>query len=142
VNTGANRWAFNPVVNVDLTPEKGVSWFDFSAGGRFFTNNDASLGNNRLSQRPLGILSAHYSHNLGKRMWVGIGANYDYGGETFINGDSQHNTANGFRPGVSLSRARTIGKFALTLRYELTATTPRAAPTNGLLSIRLSGPLF
>jgi hypothetical protein len=142
VNTGANRWGFNPVVNLDLTPDHGVSWFDLYAGARFFTGNDAFQGNNRLSQHPLGIFSAHYSHNLGKRMWVGIGANYDYGGETFVNGISQHNTANGFRPGVTISRARTIGKFALTLRYELTATTPRAVPTNGLLSIRLSGPLF
>jgi hypothetical protein len=142
VNTGANRWAFIPVVNLDLTPDEGVSWFDLYAGGRFFTNNNAFQGDHRLSQHPLGVFSAHYSHNLGKRMFVGIGANYDYGGETFINGISQHNTANGFRPGVSLGRARTIGKFALTLRYELTATTPRAAPTNGLLSIRLSGPLF
>jgi hypothetical protein len=142
VNTGANRWAFSPVVNLDLTPDKGVSWFDLYAGVRLFTSNNAFQGNNQLSQHPLGVFSAHYSHNLGKRMFVGIGANYDYGGESIINGVSQHNTANGFRPGVSFGRARTIGKFALILRYELTATTPRALPTNGLLSIRLSGPLF
>jgi hypothetical protein len=75
-------------------------------------------------------------------MYAGIGVSYDNGGETFVDQISQHNTANGFRPGVSISRARTIGNFRLTLRYELTATTPRAAPTNSLVSIRLSGPLF
>jgi hypothetical protein len=83
-----------------------------------------------------------YSHNIGKRMFAGIGVSYDNGGETYINNIPQRNAANGFRPGVSLSRARTIWKYRLTLRYELTATTPRAAPTNSLLSIRLSGPLF
>ena len=31
-------------------------------------------------------------------MYAAIGVNYDYGGETFVNGISQHNNANGFRP--------------------------------------------
>jgi hypothetical protein len=142
VNTGANRWAFNPVVNLSITPDKGVSWFDLYAGARLFTNNNAFQGNNQLSQNPLVIFSGFYSHNIGKRMFVGIGVSYDNGGETYINNFPQHNAANGFRPGVSFSRARTIWKYRLTLRYELTGTTPRAAPTNSLLSIRLSGPLF
>jgi hypothetical protein len=142
VNTGANRWAFNPLVNLDITPDKGVSWIDLYAGGRFFTNNNEFLGSNQLSQNPLGTFSAFYSHNIGKRMFAGIGASYDNGGATFINHVSQHNAANGFRPGVSFSRARTIWKYRLTLRYELTGTTPRAAPTNSLFQINLSGPLF
>jgi hypothetical protein len=142
VNTGANRWAFNPLVNLDITPDKGVSWIDLYAGGRFFTNNNEFLGNNQLSQNPLGTFSAFYSHNIGKRMFVGIGASYDNGGETFINHISQHNAANGFRPGVSFSRARTIWKYRLTLRYELTGTTPNSAPTNSLFQINLAGPLF
>jgi hypothetical protein len=142
VNTGANRWAFYPLVNLSITPDEGVAWFDVYAGARFFTNNNAFQGNNQLSQNPLAIFSAFYSHNIGKRMFAGIGVSYDNGGETYINNIPQRNAANGFRPGVSLSRARTIWKYRLTLRYELTGTTPRAAPTNSLLSIRLSGPLF
>ena len=142
VNTGANRWAFGPLVNLSITPDKGVSWFDLYAGGRFFSNNNEFLGNNRLSQNPLGTFSAFYSHNIGKRMFAGIGASYDNGGETFVNHLSQHNGANGFRPGVTFSRARTIWKYRLTLRYELTGTTPQAAPTNSLFQINLSGPLF
>jgi outer membrane putative beta-barrel porin/alpha-amylase len=142
VNTGANRWAFYPLVNLSITPDEGVSWFDVYAGARFFTNNNAFQGNNQLSQNPLAIFSVFYSHNIGKRMFAGIGVSYDNGGETYINNIPQRNAANGFRPGVSLSRARTIWKYRLTLRYELTATTPRAAPTNSLVSIRLSGPLF
>jgi hypothetical protein len=142
VNTGANRWAFSPLVNLDITPDKGVSWIDLYAAGRFFTNNNAFQGNNQLSQNPLGTLSVHYSHNIGKRMFAGIGVNYDNGGETYVNNISQHNAANGFRPGVLISRGRTIWKYRLTLKYELTATTPHAAPTNSVFAIRLSGPLF
>jgi hypothetical protein len=139
VNTGANRWAFNPIVNLGITPNKGASWFDLYAGARFFTNNNAFQGNNQLSQNPLALFSAFYSHNIGKRMYVGIGVSYDNGDETYINNIPPRNSANGFRPGFSISRARTIWKYRLSLKYELTATTPRAAPTNSVLVIRLWG---
>jgi hypothetical protein len=142
VNTGTNRWAFYPLVNLDITPDKGVSWIDLYAAGRFFTNNNAFQGNNQLSQNPLGIFSAFYSHNIGKRWYAGIGASYDNGGDTYINGISQHDAANGFRPSVSISRARTIWKYRLTFRYELTGTRPTASPTNSVLSLRTSVPLF
>jgi hypothetical protein len=142
VNTGANRWSFYPLVNLDITPDKGVSWIDLYAAGRFFTNNNAFQGNNKLSQNPLGIFSAFYSHNIGKRWFAGIGASYDNGGDTYINGISQRNAANGFRPGFTISRARTIWKYRLTLKYELTGTTPNASPTNSVLSLRTAIPLF
>jgi hypothetical protein len=140
VNTGGNRWAFTPVFNLDITKDGGVSWIDLYAGGRFVTDNRAFQGNNRLSQDPLLVLTAHYSHNIGKKMYASIGVHYDNGGQAFVNGIPQHDYANGFRPGVSVSRA--IGKFRVTLRYENTASKPNTAPTNGLLSLRLSGPLF
>ena len=142
VNTGGNRWTFYPLVNLDITPDKGVSWIDLYAAGRFFTDNNAFQGTNRLSQNPLGIFSAFYSHNIGKRWFAGIGASYDNGGETYINGISQHNAANGFRPSISISRARTIWKYRLTFRYELTGTRPNASPTNSVLSLRTAIPLF
>jgi hypothetical protein len=142
VNTGANRWAFTPLMNLDITPDKGVSWIDLYASGRFVTVNHALQGNNELTQDPLGTLSVFYSHNLGKRWWAGFGANYDNGGETYINGIPQQNAANGFRPSISISRKRTIWKYSLMLKYELTGTTPHSAPTNSVFVIRLAGPIF
>jgi hypothetical protein len=142
VNTGANRWSFYPLVNLDITPDKGVSWIDLYAAGRFFTDNTAFRGTNQLSQNPLGILSAFYSHNIGKRWFAGIGASYNNGGETYINSVSQHNAANGFQPSLTIRRARTIWKYPLTLKYELTATTPHSSPTNSALSLRTVIPLF
>jgi hypothetical protein len=139
-NVGANRWAFTPLLNLCITPDKGVSWIDLYAGARFFTNNYSFQGNNQLSQQPLVTLTAHYSHNIGERMYASIGLHYDIGGESSINTIPQHDQANGFRPALSISRA--FGKFRLTLRYENTASTERAAPTNALLSLRLSGPLY
>ena len=140
VNTGANRWAFTPIVNLDITPDKGVSWIDLYAGGRWVTNNNAFQGNNVLSQNPLGVVTAHYSHNIGKRMWAGIGVHYDNGGASSVNHISQHDYANNFRPAAIVNRR--IGKFSFTLRYENTASKPNAAPTNWLLSIRVAGPVY
>jgi hypothetical protein len=142
VNTGGNRWTFYPLVNLDITPDKGVSWIDLYAAGRFFTNNNAFQGHNQLSQDPLGIGSAFYSHNIGKRWYAGIGASYDNGGGTYINGISQRDAANGFRPTFSISRARTLWKYRLTFKYELTGTRPNASPTNSVLSLRTAIPLF
>jgi hypothetical protein len=139
VNVGGNRWAFTPLLNLSMTRDEGVSWVDVYAGVRFFTNNNAFLGNNQLSQNPLGTLTVHYSHNIGK-MWASIGVFYDDGGETYINGVPQHDQARGFRPSVAISRP--FGKFRLTLRLDDTASTPNAAPTNRTLSLKISGPLF
>lgn len=140
VNTGANRWAFTPVLNLDITPDKGVSWIDLYAGGRFVTNNNAYRGSNVLSENPLGVVTVHYSHNVGKKMWASIGMHYDNGGRSFINHIPQNDYANGFRPALAVSRR--FGKFGVVLRYENTASRPNAAPTNSLLSIQLAGPLF
>lgn len=140
VNTGANRWAFTPSFNLAITEDQGVSWIDLSAGARFYTNNNAYQGNSQLSQDPLLILSAHYSHNIGTRWWASIGVYYDNGGASYVNHVSQHDSSNAFRPGASISRG--FGKYRLILRYENTASKPNASRTNGLLSLRVSGLLF
>jgi hypothetical protein len=140
VNTGANRWAFTPVVNLDITRDKGVSWVDLYAGGRFVTDNNAFRGNNVLTQSPLGVLTVHYSHNIGKKMWAAVGVHYDNGGQSYVNHIPQHDYANGFRPAVAVMRR--FGKIAIVFRYENIASKPNAAPTNGLLSLRIAGPLY
>jgi hypothetical protein len=124
VNTGANRWAFTPLFNLNIPLNNGVAWLEFYAWGRFFTNNSEFQGNKLLSQDPLGVVGAYYSHNIGKKMYAAIGGYYDYGGESFVNSVAQHDIANGFRPSVGISRK--FGQFRVGLRYENTATKLRA----------------
>ena len=138
VNTGGNRWAFTPVVNLAITPDKGVSWIDLTAGARFVTDNNEFQG--QLSQDPLWVLTAYYSHNIGKRTWAGIGLHYENGGQSFINHIAQHDYANGFQPAVIIGTR--LGKFSIALRYENTASRPNAAPTNGLLALQIGGPVY
>jgi hypothetical protein len=140
VNTGSNRWAFNPVFNLDLTPDKGVSYIDIYTGARFFTNNNSFQGNGQLSEKPLTNAAVHYSHDIGKKMYAAVGVYYDNGGQTSDNNVSQNNAINGFRPGVSISRV--MWKYRFTLRLERNRTTPNSTGTNAVLSIRISGFLF
>jgi Putative MetA-pathway of phenol degradation len=138
VNTGANRWAFTPLVNLNIPLNKGVSWVEAYAWGRFYTNNNAFQGNNVLSQDPLGSAAFWYSHNLGKKAWAAAGVFYDNGGETYVNHISQHDYANAFRPSVGINSQ--VWKFRVGLRYENTASKPNAEPWNGLLLLRVSFP--
>jgi hypothetical protein len=140
VNMGAHRWAFNPVVNLNLTPDKGVSWFEVYAAGKFFTDNHEFQVNKTLSQKPLLILTGHYSHNIGKKSYASIGTNYDYGGETSVNHVRQNNVANGLRPIVAFSTI--VGRFRFTVRYENTSTKATDARRNGSVAIRIASLLF
>jgi hypothetical protein len=67
VNTGANRWAFTPLLNLNIPLNKGVTWIEVYGWVRFFTNNNEFQGSNLLSQHPVGTVSAWYSRNLGKK---------------------------------------------------------------------------
>jgi hypothetical protein len=140
VNVGGNRWTFTPLLNLSLTRNEGVSWLDLYAGVRFFGNNDAYNGANRLSQHPSGTLTAHYSHNIGEKMWLSIGVFYDQGGETYINDVPQHDRASGFRPALGISRA--FGKFRVSLLLNDTASKPSDVSTNRALDLKIAGPLF
>lgn len=141
VNAGANRWAFTPLLNLNIPLNRGVTWIEVYAWGRFFTNNNEFQGNNQLSQHPTGTVAAWYSRNLGKKTYVGIGAYYDHGGESLVNDVPQNDTANGFRASVGISRR--LGKFGVSFRYENTASKPKAEPSSGLLILKLSlPPLF
>jgi hypothetical protein len=140
VNVGSNRWSFTPLVNLDITLDKGVSWIDVYAQGRFFTNNTEFQVDKTLSQDLLLVLTAHYSHNIGKRFWASIGVHYDHGGETSIDNVPQNNTANGIRPAASFSTKFRNGRMTFT--YENTASKPDDAPRNALVKIRFSSPLF
>jgi hypothetical protein len=139
VNVGGNRWTFTPLFNLDITQNGGVSWLDLYVGARIFGNNNSYNGTNRLSQRPLGTFTAHYSHNIGEKMWFSIGVFYDQGGETYINNVPQHDGASGLRPSVSLSRR--FSKFRVTLRFDGTASRPGDVSTNRTLALKIAAPL-
>lgn len=141
LNVGSNRWAFTPLVNLNIPRKKGREWFEFYVSARFFTNNNEFQVNRKLSQRPLLTLTGHYSHNIGKKMWASYGGNYDIGGRTSIDGVRQDNYVNGFRPQATISRLF-FNRVGVSLRYENTKTSERQSDRNSSLSIRVGSYLW
>ena len=92
------------------------------------------------SRKITGDIYHFYSRDINWQLIFWESTSYDNGGKTFINDVSQYNGANGFRPSFSVSRARTLWKDRLILKYEHTGTTPHSLPTNSVFSLRTSIP--
>lgn len=81
LNIGANRWYIRPELGISVPWRK---WsFEFSAGVRFFTNNDKYFGNVELKQDPLYNIQAHVIYDLTRRQWLSLSSNYFFGGDTY-----------------------------------------------------------
>lgn len=84
-NIGSNRWSFKALVNYSITSDGGQTWLDFYPSVRVFGDNDEYLVTQRLSQRPIFGLEAHYSATIAPRTWWSIGLIASAGGAIEIN---------------------------------------------------------
>jgi hypothetical protein len=85
-NIGSNRWSLKALVNYSITNDGGKTWIDFYPSVRIFGDNDQYLGSNRLSQRPILGLEAHYSATIATRTWWSVGLIGSAGGATEVDG--------------------------------------------------------
>ena len=83
LNIGANRWVFRPEFGMSLPLGK---WgLEFSAGARFYQDNDEYLIDSTLKQDPVYNLQVHVVYDLSPRQWLSVNANYFFGGATYVN---------------------------------------------------------
>lgn len=99
LNIGTNRWYIKPEIGVTV-PWRRWS-FEFSAGVRFFTDNDEYLGNSKFEQDPLYNLQAHAGYDFSRRHAVTISSNYFFGGATSRDGTPSAVDQENSRLGVS-----------------------------------------
>ena len=85
-NIGSNRWSFKALVNYSITNDGGQTWLDFYPSVRVFGDNDEYLVTQRLSQRPIYGLEAHYSATVATRTWWSVGLIASAGGAIEIDG--------------------------------------------------------
>jgi len=83
LNIGANRWVLRP--DIGLSVPLGRWSIEFSAGARFFQDNDDFQGDSTLSQDPLYNLQAHAVYHVSPKQWLSINGNYFFGGVTYRN---------------------------------------------------------
>jgi hypothetical protein len=78
LNIGANRWVIKPEFGMSIPWRK---WsFEFTAGVRFFTDNDDFVGDVTQEQDPLYNLQVHLVYDLTPRQWISLNGNYFFGG--------------------------------------------------------------
>jgi Putative MetA-pathway of phenol degradation len=129
LNPSANRWMINPTINYSYTPDQGWTWLEVYLATRVFTTNgDYRVGGaSTLSQDPLFIVEGHASRNLNPALWVSADAYYNIGGETSIDGVSQHNAANTLRLGLGMGLSVWTGGDVV-LNYDRVIAKPARQP--------------
>lgn len=101
VNIGTNRWAFKP--EIGGSRQFGRWNVDGSIGAWFFTANPDYLEESRRRQDPIGAIQGHVSYTFAPRLWLGLSFTWYVGGRTLIDGESQRDTQNNTRAGLTLA---------------------------------------
>ena len=116
VNIGSNRWFIKP--DIGLSKAMGAFTLELSAGAYFFTINHAYYGGGTLAQDPVYTTQALVTYSFGGGVWGTLGATYDYGGRTTVNGvqnsDTQGNSRFGVMLALPVNRNYSIKLFAST----------------------------
>lgn len=101
INLGNNRWFIKP--DIGISKAFGPLTLELTGAVTIFSDNDDYFGGKTLEQAPLYTtqLNANYSFNNGA--WFALGAVYDYGGRTTIDGIRSDNVQSNSRFGATLA---------------------------------------
>ena len=97
INIGNSRWAFRPELGYSerhgnwLMDVYSAVWF-FTTTPEFFSRNNVAPGIQERTQKPIGVVEGHLSHDFKPRLWVSLDGNFWYGGRTSLNGVENHAT--------------------------------------------------
>lgn len=102
-NIGSNRWYLKPEIGISIPHKK---WeFDFSLGGKFFTENDEFKKTSTLKQDPIYNFQVHVIYDISRSQWISLNTNYFQGGETYLDGSQTSITRGNARTGITYSYA-------------------------------------
>jgi len=100
VNISNNRWAFKPSIGIS----QGMGNFIAEVSGaiELYTDNNDFIFRKR-EQDPIYSTQAHLIYNMPRGMWLGLDANYFWGGETTVNGNKKDDKIKDSRFGITFS---------------------------------------
>lgn len=101
VNISAHRWALKPGIGISKTISDFT--FEFSADAEFYTSNDDFYGGVKRKQDPIYSTQAHILYTFSRGMWLGVGANYYWGGKYSNDGVRADNALRNVRLGATLA---------------------------------------
>ena len=91
INWGSNRWAFKPEIGYSgrygrwVFDVYGGIWL-FTRNPEFFSRNAYNPGTSVQTERPVGSIEAHFSHDINPRLWASLDGNFWFGGRTSLDG--------------------------------------------------------
>jgi len=101
VNIGTNRWALKPSIGVSQA--FGPLAVELSAAAELYTTNSDFWGGMKRKQESIYSTQTHFIYTFMPGLWLGLDANYYWGGETFTNGVGADDTIGDSRFGVTLA---------------------------------------
>ncbi|MEN8108271.1 MAG: transporter [Pseudomonadota bacterium] len=99
LNLGENRFVFRPQLGFVHT--RGHWSYELTGSVFLYTDNDDFLASNKREQDPLYAVQTHLTYIPSQRWWASIGAGYDLGGESRINGVKQDDQRRDLLYGIS-----------------------------------------
>ena len=101
VNIGNNRWAIKP--SLGISKVFGKTTLELAGDVEFYGDNDDFFGNVKREQDPIYSTQAHFIYNFSSDLWLGLDANYFWGGESTINGIRSNDKIEDSRYGMTLT---------------------------------------
>jgi len=101
VNISAHRWAIKPGIGISKTIKDLT--LEFSADAEFYSSNDDFFGGITRRQDPIYSTQVHVLYKFQRAIWLGIGANYYWGGEYFNDGIGADNALRNTRIGATFA---------------------------------------
>jgi hypothetical protein len=106
LNLGQNRFAIQPQLGVVHT--RGPWSYELTGSASFFTDNHDFLVTQTREQDPILLLQAHTVYSGPRGWWVSLGAAYDWGGRSTIDGvvkaDYREDLLYGISAGLAINR--------------------------------------
>ena len=101
INLSTNRWALKPGIGIS----KSISNFTFelSADAEFYTKNSDFFGGQTQKQDPVYSTQTHFIYDFGKGLWIGVDANYYWGGDYSTNGTKADTPLSNSRLGATIA---------------------------------------
>ncbi len=100
INIGTNRWAFKP--ELGGSRQWGRWNLEGSIAAWFFTDNSDFVEGPK-QQDPIGAIQGHVSYTFKPRLWLAASLTWYAGGRSLVAGQSQDDTQNSTRGGLTLS---------------------------------------
>ena len=114
LNLGQNRFGIQPQLGVVHT--RGPWSYELTGSVSFFTDNDSFLVNQTRAQDPVLLLQAHTVYADPRGWWASLGAAYDWGGRSTIDGAVKDDYREDLLYGISAGLAIN-GQLSLQLAY-------------------------